>query len=798
MGTDRIRSAAVIGAGVMGRGIAAHLANARIPTHLLDIVPPEPGEDDDPDDPDFRNRLAREAIEQMPNDKPLPAVYTERDLDLLTPGNTEDHLDRLADVDWVVEAVPENMEIKRDTFEKIENHVSDDAIISSNTSGLSIEGMLEGRSDDFKERFLVTHFFNPVRVMKLLEVVEGEQTNPQVTDSFVRFGRDVLGKGVVFGKDTTNFIANRIGVHGMMTIMKSMDDYDMTIEEVDQIFAEPMARPGSAVFRTADMVGLDTFLHVADNCYDSLTEDEERDVFDAPEYLRDLVDRGWTGQKAGKGFYEKDGDTIWALRPGQGDGDDLAYEKKDKTDFDSIDVSGSPEQRVHEVVVEGGDRAADFARDITLKSLAYTARRLGEIADDIVNIDRGMRWGFNWDLGPFEVWDAIGFEWAYEQMNDQGIDLPDWIDDMHERGVDQFYRTDGARQLYYDPTDGEYREVPSDDKDIDLERVEASDGVIKSNDSASLYDVGDGVALLEFHSKQNSIDPDIIDMADQAVDYVENHDWNGLVIGNNAEHFSVGANIMLVFMNAQQGQFEPIEQMVSRFQKINQRLRYSPKPVVTAPKGRTLGGGAEIAMAGNATQAAGDTFMGLVEFGVGLIPGGSGNLQLLRNLYGPYSEDEDVDALPFIKKAFMQIGMGEVAMSAEQAREAGFLTQQDAVTLNPDHVLYRAKERVLGLAESDFKPPRQKRFRLPGKDGVATVDMQLYEFVQRGEITEYERKMGQKLANVLCGGETSKSSLVTEQQLLDLEREAFLSLCGEEKTQERLKHMIQHNKPLRN
>jgi 3-hydroxyacyl-CoA dehydrogenase len=579
--------------------------------------------------------------------------------------------------------------------------------------------------------------------------------------------------------------------------MKTMDDYDMTIEEVDQIFGEPMARPSSAVFRTADMVGLDTFLHVADNCYDSLTDDEERDVFNAPDYLRDLVEQGWTGQKAGKGFYEKDGDTIWALRPGQGD-DGLAYEKKDKTDFDSIDVSGSAEQRVREVVTDGEDRAADFARDVTFRSLAYTARRLGEIADDIVNIDRGMRWGFNWDLGPFEVWDAIGFEWAYERMQDQGIDLPDWIHEMHERGVDQFYRDEDARSLYYDPSDGEFHEVPSDDKKIILDEVDATGGKIKGNDSASIYDIGDGVALLEFHSKQNSIDPDIIDMADQAIEYVEDHDWNGLVIGNNAEHFSVGANIMLVFMNAQQGQFDPIEQMVRRFQNLNQRLRYSDKPVVTAPKGRTLGGGAEITMAGNAIQAAGDTFMGLVEFGVGLIPGGSGNLQLLRNLYGPHSEDSDVDALPFIQKAFMQIGMAEVAVSAEEAREAGFLTGQDNVTLNPDHVLYRAKQRALGMANSDFKPPRQKKFRLPGKDGVATVDMQLYEFEQRGEITEYERKMGRKLANVLCGGDTSSSSLVSEQHILDLEREAFLSLCGEDKTQERLQHMIQHNKPLRN
>ncbi len=794
MTTNKIRKAAVIGAGTMGRGIAAHLANARIEVELLDIVPPEAGEGEERDDPAFRNKLARDAIEQMPDDKPLSAVYTDRDLDLIRPGNVEDHLERLSEVDWVIEAVPENIDIKRDTFDKIEAHVADDAIISSNTSGLSIEKMLEGRDASFRERFLVTHFFNPVRVMKLLEVVPGPDTDSEVVETIERVGRDVLGKGIVFAKDTTNFIANRIGVHGMMTIIHKMDDYEMTIEDTDQIFGKPLARPKSAVFQTADMVGLDTFVHVADNCYESLTDDEDREVFEVPEFLREMVDRGWTGQKADRGFYDKNDEGLFVLRP-----DAFEYTERDKSEFDSLaDADGSPEERVRAVLVDGDDRAAEFARDVIFESLAYTARRLGEIADDVVNIDRGLRWGFNWDLGPFEVWDAVGFQWGLEQMRQRDLEIPGWIETMDEAGVDGFYTREGATDLYWDVDAEEYLEVPTDERDIRIDLLDEQNREVFSNDGATLYDMDDGVALLEFHTKRNSIDTDIIDMMHRSIEEVEDGDWKGLVIGNDADNFSVGANIMLILMNARQENWEPIEEMVGRFQQVNQRLRYSSKPVVTAPHGQTLGGGAEVTMAGNAIQAAGETYMGLVEVGVGLIPGGSGNLQLLRNLYGPHSEDEDVDALPFIQKAFMQIGMGEVARSAEKAREVGFLTDEDRVTLNGDHLLYRAKQRVLGMAASDFKPPRRRRFRLPGKDGIATVDVRLYGMEQSGYISAYDRHIGNKLATVLCGGETNPTTTVSEQHLLDLEREAFLSLCGEEKTIARIQHMLQNGKPLRN
>ncbi len=797
MATSSIRKAAVIGSGVMGSGIAAHLANAGIEVYLLDIVPPEAGEGDDPDSAEFRNRVATENKEKLRKQKPAP-IFTTRDLDLITPGNIEDHVHVYGEVDWIIEVVPENMDIKQATFATVEEHASDDVIISSNTSGLSIDGMLEGRSDSFRERFLVTHFFNPVRYMKLLELVEGPDTDPEVVETIATFGEETLGKGIVFGKDTTNFIANRIGVHGMMTIMHLMDDYDMTVEGVDVIFGKPMGRPKSAVFRTADMVGLDTFLHVAKNCYDTLTEDEEREIFAVPDFMTNLVDDGRTGQKAGAGFYRKTDDGIETLKLEE---NSLDYRARNKPEFDSTkSAKGSPADRIRSVVVDGDDNAAAFAREVTLRSLAYTARRLGEIADDVLNIDRGMRWGFNWDLGPFQVWDALGVEWTYEQMKDDGIDVPDWVAEMVDSGVESFYKWEDDTQYYYDVSSGEYLPVPRSERamSVDLLKRSSDEKKIFGNSSATLYDMDDGVALLEFHTKMNAVDPDLIEMMHKSIDEVESNGWKGLVIGNDSDNFSAGANLMLVMMNARGGNWDDIESMIKSFQDANQRMRYSSKPVVAAPRGLTLGGGAEVALGANRIQAAGELYMGLVEVGVGLIPGGGGNLQLMRNVFGMHAGDSDFDAFPFLQKLFMTIGMGEVAKSCEEAREFGFLHSTDQISMNDDYLLSDAKQQVIGMANSGFRPPRPAKFRLPGPDGVATIDMLLYSMQQNHQISAHDRLIGNKLATVLCGGKTSPAVLVDEQTLLDLEREAFLSLCGEEKSLERMQHMLMHNKPLRN
>lgn len=791
--TKRIRKAAVIGGGVMGRGIAAHLANAGIPSVLLDIVPPNPGEGDDVEDPAFRNRFAVGAIERIKKDKPS-LILTHNDVDLITPGNVEDHMSWLGDVDWIVEAVPEKMPIKQATFEKIQFYANPQAIITSNTSGLSIAKMIEGRSEDFKRRFMVTHFFNPVRYMKLLEIIPAEEADPAAVETMVSFGRDVLGKGIVFAKDTTNFIANRIGVHGMMTIMHLMGKYEMRIEDVDAIFGKPMGRPKSAVFRTADVVGLDTFVNVAQNCYDTLTEDEEREIFKVPAFMHKLVEKGWTGQKSGQGFMRKGKGGIEVV-----DFDTLQYRPRDKREFDSLSgAKGAPGERIKKVVT-AEDQAAVFAREVTLRSLAYSARRLGEIADDVVNVDRAMRWGFNWDLGPFEVFDAIGVKWAVEKMKAHEIDYPAWLDEMVSKGNDSFYKWDGSTKKYYDYREHTYRPIEVDEREIEFEVLRrTSNNVVFENDGATFFDIGDGVGLLEFHTKMNSVDPDIITAMHQAVDEIEGNDWNGLVIANGAETFSVGANLLLVMMNAQAGNWDEISKMIDNFQQANQRMRYSVKPVVTAPAGMALGGGAEVVMGGNAVQAAAETYIGLVEVGVGLIPGGGGNLQLMRNVFGRHAANKDVDPLQFLQGIFLTIGMGKVATSAEEGREMGFLNEADGVSLNRGHLIRDAKERVLGMARTGFRPPRPTKFRLPGQSGIATVDAMLYSMQHNNQISEYDRHVGKKLAGVLCGGETTTNVLVTEDRLLELEREAFLSLCGEEKSQARMQHMLMNNKPLRN
>ena len=799
MATKRIKKAAVIGAGVMGSGIAAHLANAHIPCVLFDIVPSDigvkPGEGESEQDRSFRNKFAAGAIQKMKKQKPSP-IFTKQDLGLITAANMSDDLHLLADVDLIIEAVPEKLSIKQSTFDLIEDNANPEAIVASNTSGLSIKGMLEGRNASFKERFLVMHFFNPVRYMNLLEVVPAEETKQEVVDTVVSFGSDVLGKGIVFAKDTTNFIANRIGVHGMMSIIHTMPKYDMTPTGVDVLFGKPMGRPKSAVFGTADVVGLDTFSHVAKNCYDTLTHDDERDVFVMPDYINTMIEKGWTGRKAKAGFFKKQGKDIMALNLST-----MEYEVRDKPRFESTGAGRgleAPGDRIASVLKDGSDNASDFAREVTLRSLAYSARLLGEIADDIVNVDNAMRWGFNWDLGPFQTWDAVGVEWGRDQMKSLGFKVPTWVDTMIAKGHDAFYKWDGTTQLYYDYTSGSYKPVERSEKELTVDLLRRGDKEVKSNDSASILDAGDGVLVLEFHSKMNTVDLDIISMMEDALELLDEDRWKGLVIANDSSNFSAGANVGLVVGAANNDAFDQIESLIKRFQDANQNMRYHVKPVVAAPTGMALGGGAEVTMGANAVVAAGELYMGLVEFGVGLIPGGGGNLQLMRNVFGPHATDKSFPSLPFLQKIFMTIGMAQVATSAEEAREAGFLKETDTIVLNRAHLLYYAKQRVLGMANAGWRPPVPAKFRLPGRDGYATIDMLLYSMVENGQISDHDRLIGQKLARVLTGGDTSPSNLVGEQQLLDLEREAFLSLCHEEKTKDRMISMAMGKGVLRN
>ncbi len=796
--STRIRKAAVLGAGLMGSGIAAHLANAGIPSLLLDMVPPTPGAGDDPKSKSFRNKFAAGGLANLKKSKPA-LLFTQRAASLIEVGNFEDDLARLAECDWVVEVVKEDLVVKQALFAKVEPHLSPTAVVSSNTSGLSIKGMLQGRGASFRKRFLVTHFFNPVRYMNLLELIAGEETDPAVLDRMARFGEEVLGKGIVFGKDSTNFIANRIGIYAIMRTLLEMQKEELTVEEVDKIFGPATGRPKSAVFRTADVVGLDTFIHVARNCYDTLPNDEERDIFKIPDFLEQMVKKGWLGDKSGVGFYKK--------QKGEGgekeilslDLKTLVHGPQKKVRYECLGAAKDLEdvrERLR-AVLTGSDKAAKFAERVTLQVLAYASRRIPEIADDFVNIDRGMRWGFGWELGPFEMWDVYGVKAGLAKMKELGLTPAPWVEEMVRGGRESFYGADGAADTYWDIQKKRSAKVVQSPRAVRVEHLRRGNAEVARNDSASLWDMGDGVALLEFHSKMNTIDADITEMMERSLDEVEKR-FRGLVIANDGANFSVGANVMGLLLAVRSDDFESVRGMVRRFQQVNQRMRYSAFPVVAAPFQLTLGGGAEVSMGANAIQASAELYMGLVEVGVGLIPGGGGNLMLLRNLFGMHAGDKDFDALPFLKKAFLAIGTAKVATSAEEAREAGFLTPQDGITLNRAFLLSDAKARALGMANAGFRPPRPSTFFLPGKSGAATIDMLLYDMQLNRQISEYDRKIGQKLASVLTGGDVSASTPVTEERLLELELEAFLSLCGEEKTQDRIMHMLNSGKPLRN
>jgi 3-hydroxyacyl-CoA dehydrogenase len=794
----RIRKAAVLGAGVMGSGIAAHLANAGIPVLLLDIVPPTPGPGDDPRSKAFRDRFASAAVANLRKQKPAP-LMTERALQLIEVGNFDDDLKRVAECDWVVEVIKEDVKLKNALFAKLEALVSKTAIVSSNTSGMSIVGMTEGRSADFKRRFLVTHFFNPVRYMKLLELVAGEHTDPQTLRDFAAWGERVLGKGIVFGKDTTNFVANRIGTYGMMRTIELMGEHGLTIEEVDKIFGPAMGRPSSAVFRTADLVGLDTFLHVTRNCYDSLPADPARATFKAPAWLEAMVDKKMLGDKSGGGFYKKNksdgGKEILVL-----DLKTMEYRAQQKVRFESLGAAKDVEdlhQRIR-TVMTGTDKAAKFAEQVTLDTLAYAARLLGEIADDLVNIDRAMRWGFAWDAGPFETWDAYGVANGVKRMKELKIAVPAWVETMLARGRVSFFGEEGPVDTFWNTAQQASAPVPKIARQITVDGLKRSNKKLEENDSATLWDMGEGVLQVEFHSKMNSIDTANTELLHRAIDLADKGDWRAIVVGNDGEHFSAGANIAMLLWACKEGQWDDVKKLVREFQRANQRLRYCGVPVVTAPHGYTFGGGCEVTMGGNAQQAAAETYIGLVEFGVGLIPGGGGNMQLMRNVFGPHAGNKDFDPLPFLKKVFLSIGTAKVATSAEEGRELGFLAPDAGISMNKDHQLADARARAIGMAEAGFTAPRPTTFLLPGRSGAATMDMVLYDMLLNHQISEHDRLIGQKLASVITGGDTSAQTPISEQQLLDLELEAFLSLCGEAKTQDRLQFMVEKGKPLRN
>ncbi|WP_339213624.1 3-hydroxyacyl-CoA dehydrogenase/enoyl-CoA hydratase family protein [Solibacillus sp. FSL W8-0372] len=791
----KIQKVAVLGSGVMGSGIAAHLANIGIPTLLLDIAPRELTKDEEAkgltlDSKAVKNRFANSAMQKLLKQKPAP-LSAKKNLALITPGNFEDDLEKLKDVDWVIEVIVEKLDIKKGLFEKIDAVRKPGTIVSSNTSGVSINAMAEGRSEDFQEHFLGTHFFNPPRYLKLLEVIPANTTKPEVVNFMKSFGEDVLGKGVVIAKDTPNFIANRIGTYGLIVTMNEMVARNYSVGEVDSVTGPIIGRPKSATFRTLDVVGLDTFAHVAKNVYDQTTGAEQA-VFEESPILKKMVSNGWLGAKSGQGFFKKEGKEILQLNLST-----FEYEPNKKLVAPSLEMAKQakgPGGKL-KVLIYAQDRVGELLWNSFAPTLLYSAQLMGEIADDIVAIDNAMKWGFGWAQGPFEMWDAIGVEKSVAKMKEEGREIPEFVSGLLDQGFSTFYTEIDGDLAYYDGT--EYVKVPVNEKAIDLKRYKKKHGVIKSNSGASLIDLGDGIALLEFHSKSNAIGLDIVQMINYSVDEVEKN-FKGLVIGNQGKNFCVGANLAMILMEAQDDNIFELDFVIKSFQQAMRRIKYSTKPVVAAPFQMALGGGAEVCLPAAHIQASAETYMGLVEVGVGLIPGGGGNLGLYEKFIKGLPQGVEVDYQHIANKVFETIAMAKVSTSGEEARENNFLNFADGISVNPDHLIYDAKQAALALAEAGYTPPVKRKVKVVGAPGYATLLLGAQGMFDSGYITEHDLKIAKKLAYVIAGGKVPYGTEVSEEYLLNLEKQAFLELVADQKSQMRMQHMLVKGKPLRN
>ncbi len=783
-----IRKVAVLGAGVMGQGIAAHLANAGISSLLFDI-PPKEGADP--------RAVAKAGVANVQKLKPA-ALYRASDVSRITPCEYAADAGRLAECDLIIEAVAEVLGIKKKVFAWVAENRKPGAIVASNTSGIPIAALTDGWPLALRQDFLVMHFFNPVRYMRLLELVAGPETQASVVAAVADFGERVLGKGVVYGKDTPAFIANRIGTYGMVSIFKHMAEMGFSVDQVDAIWGKPMGRPPSAVFRTADLVGLDTLVHVIEGIHAGCPDDEKRAEFVVPSYIRTLIANGALGEKSGAGFYKKvksesGRSEILTLDPGT-----MEYRAQEKVRFDAIGAARKAETSAEsaKIIVNSPDKAGKFVWNVTADVFIYAANRLGEVANDVVNIDRAMRWGFGWDQGPFEAWDTLGVAETVARMEAEGRVVPAWVKQMLASGRTSFYeRVDGQRTFW---NRGVAR-VPQGKGQLFLDDVRARGGELDRNASASLLDLGDGVLGLEFHSKLNALDEDIFRSYQKALDLCDAGKYDALVVANQGGNaFCAGANLFMIMIMAMQGDWAQLEASVKGMQDTLMRAKFSEKPVVTVPWGLTLGGGVEVTMHSAATQAAGELYAGLVEVGVGLIPAGGGCKELLARYLGDIPPGTGYDPNPFVQKAFEYVATAKVAMSCEEARDFGFLRPSDRITTDPDALVGDAKRLALGLVAGGYKPGRPKSFRLPGPQGRAAIELFLYQMQQGGYATAYDAVVGRKLAYVMTGGDIVSGGVRTEQDILDLEREAFLSLCGNPETIARIQHMLEKGKPLRN
>jgi len=797
-----VKKAAVLGAGTMGAQITAHLANAGIPTLLLDIIPREEAQPDQKSGPPSidRNKIARAGLEAAKKAKPAAFFAADR-ASLIAVGNFEDDLPKLTDCDLIIEAVVENLDIKRSLYEKVEQHRRSGSIIASNTSGIPLKQLAEGRSEDFRAHFLGMHFFNPPRYMHLVELIRTEWTKPEVSCSMFGFLDERLGKGVVVAKDRPNFIANRIGTYGALVTMRAMLDDGYSFEEVDKITGPAAGRPKTATLRTFDLVGLDVFAHVVRNLHENLPDDPEREMFVMPELVTKMIERGLLGNKTKAGFYKRvkgggDKREIFVLDPPT-----LDYRPAQKVKLPALDMAKNIEDTRERLkaLVWSKDRVGAFLWKTLSRTLCYTADRIPEIADTVVEVDRATRWGFNWELGPFEVWDAIGVEKSIAKLKEEGTTVPANVQAMLDAGVKSFYKHKEGQQFFYDFASEEYRPLADPPGTIILKSLKDGTGVVKKNSGASLIDLGDGVACLEFHSKMNSIGGDTLEMLRFAIGETEKH-FLGLVVGNQGVNFSVGANLMLMLMEAQDENWEELDMIGRLFQSSVMSLRYSAKPVVVAPFQMVFGGGCEMVLHADRVRASAETYIGLVEVGVGIIPAGCGTKEMLVRAMDSIPGDmKDADPFPFVKRAFETIALAKVATSAEEARGLGFLRAEDSFSMNRDRLIADAKKEVLALAATGYVQPQPRTDILAlGNPALATLKLGVHLMKRAGYISDHDALIGEKLARILTGGDLNHATKVSEQYLLDLEREAFLSLIGTRKTQDRIAHMLKTGKPLRN
>lgn len=779
------RAVAVLGAGTMGAQIAAHLANAGLRVLLLDLA--ASGTD--------RKSGVEKSFRQMQKLSPDP-LFSSAAAERIELGTFEDDFGRVAEVDWVIEAVVERLDVKRALLARVEEVARPDAVLSTNTSGLRIAEIAAGRSEAFRRRFLGTHFFNPPRYLELLELVPSEDTAPGVVERVRWFGRTHLGKGIVVAKDTPYFVGNRVGIYAMASAMRMVTEGGYTIEEVDLLTGTLVGRPKSATFRTADIVGLDVLEDVARNLYDAVPHDESRAAFAVPAILSQLVEAGALGQKSGAGFYRKEDREIKSIDPSTG-----SYVTARPPELGDLDrFRGDLPERLRSLFGDGG-RAGTFFRETMLDVLAYSARRIPEIAESPADIDRAMRWGFGWELGPFQIWDVLGFTRVREAIGTRGLALPAWVDELAASESPRFYQGAGRTRAVYVPAARAYRADPRPADELSLAAIRGEAGrVLWENEEATLLDIGEGVALFEFRSKANTLGASVMRGLDAVIERVENDpDLRGLVVGNEGKHFSVGANLGELAVALSLGQLGQVERFVADFQETIQRVRYARKPVVVAVHGRVLGGGCEMVMASPHPVAAAESYLGLVELGVGLIPAGTGTMRLaaLASERAPNGHPSEVQ--PWLQRFFENVALARVAGSARQAQEMGYLTDAARVVMHAGRRLYVAREEVIRLSNEGSLPPAERRDILVlGRSTRAALEVMLQQVLEGAYISDYDAHLARQLAYVMTGGELSAPQRVSERYLLELEREAFLRLLGEQKTQERIEHLLKTNKPLRN